>query len=424
MSASYAWWESLDINIRMEVIESLYKTYTKGLENHKTIKDLKESLETTKAQEIKDLEQTYTAEIKQLEEIRNGLLLDISKSEIQAERQELEYKKSMEQLEKELKFDYERRMFEIKQELENEKSKVRERDFLVSQITKDPFEEIKELIKNTNRTRKTARQLGAEGESLVDLIIGSHFADARVEDTSGQRNEGDRLVYFGETSILLEIKNVNQNTLSTKIQAYRDQIRNDLIIAKRRHNTNVGIMVSIDNVTYPEGKILDYEIMDSTEGKVCLMYCTNVESNPFLLVSTLRLARTMSSLLDDPESDETELLSKLRISLPLVNECLESLRRDTVYLENLQGSNKKTRQTLEKVISEVLSVVDIDMDFHMDKQEKLLKDVLRVYGNLKKTSEIKVTSAVLQAACVQEGLSRNVIRNLGGFKTIVEKYSS
>jgi hypothetical protein len=293
-------------------------------------------------------------------------------------------------------------------------AKIREKDYLINNTKPDnTVHEIKELILQTLHFKKQQVELGNDGESLIDSLVYDKYPDCIIEDTSGFKNKGDRILKFRECSVLIESKNVKQETLSGSMKRYSEQITTDLIKEYAVNNTRVGILVSIRDVTFNGGDYFKLEIAPTKNGNVGIVYCSNVKNNPFLLYSAIQLAKKLNIILDN-EADETELLDTIKNCIPAINGIMTVVSKNQSSLEQICESNKKIFSSLEQIFKQLTNVTpEGNGNFIADDYS-----VQGLYEKLRIANRGKVTLKQLKSACDQEGLHHNMIKSAGGIASL------
>ncbi|MDX1372670.1 MAG: hypothetical protein R3321_09380, partial [Nitrososphaeraceae archaeon] len=283
--------------------------------------------------------------------------------------------------------------------------------------------EIKSMIEKLERKTKSNKQLGVEGEDIFDDLVYQKYDNVEILDTSLERNNGDRILKFSDTKILFEIKNVSQSTLRARYKSYRKQILDDLILCKKRDDINIGILLSIDNTSFIGDQILNYEIIETENGKVCIIYCANIKNMPFLLYSCINLAISLSSFIVDLDNNDTEIVSILNTYLPMFNNMVESFKRDYRILEDLQRSNQENRCILQKFLDNITCLLNKNIKREMNETGILLREIFDIYKEVE-DSERKISYSILQDECVKRNIPKHIIRSLGGIKKITSMYEN
>lgn len=437
MQKSEIWWNSLEKDVKDRIIESLYVAYQNSLENDEEINNMKLVLEKEKNKEINELQK----QLKNSESLVNSLQkeneeqlkqkldffekeneLKIKEKDVEIEKIKNKYQDKLNSVESDIENKYEKDILKLKNEIKNRDMKIQEREFFIEKSQNNQMNEIKEMFGKLERKNKSNYILGAEGENLFDELVLKEYEDVEIINTSKEKNNGDRILKINKVNILIEIKNVSQTTLYSHIQEYRRQIVNDLTISKKSDNINVGILVSIDDTKFVGEQLLNYEFINTENGKMCLIYCANVKEMPFLLYSSIKLAKMISCFLEDIDKDDTELVTILNMSIPIFNNMIKSLKKDHSVLEELQKSNKENRYIIQKFLDNISCLIDLDTKKELDKTELLLKDVFGMCKEIE-DSEKKLTYPTLQKKCVEKGMPKHVLRALGGFKKIYSMYN-
>lgn len=299
--------------------------------------------------------------------------------------------------------------------LESENSelllKLREKEYLISNINThetDVIYELKDLILQTMHYKKSNSDLGNDGEELIESLIYSKYTDCDIIDTSGIKNKGDRIIAFDDYSVLIESKNVKQETLNSNMKRYTDQITTDLI---KEQNIRVGILVSIRDVTFNGGDYFKLETIQTSAGTMCVIYCSNIKQQPFLLYSAIQLARKLTTILEFNNCDD-KIMDTIRSSIVTVNETLIVVSKNQTMLENICESNKLIFTCLEKTLKTLTDTVN----------EKQFNDpcqsVKEIYWSLC-TENNKVTAKQLKFACEQRNIPYEpTMKLIGGFKKL------
>ena len=243
-------------------------------------------------------------------------------------------------------------------------------------------------------------ELGNDGESLIDDLLYSRYSNCTIEDTSGTRNKGDRIVHFGTTRILIEVKNVKQETLSGNMKKYTQQITTDLL-KEFNSGIKIGLLVSTRNVTFPGG---DYFKFESINNKSGIVYCSNVKQEPFLLYSAIDLAKKLTELLDMTE-DENIIRSVIRGVISTLNLLLTNVTKDQTTLVDMLENNKAKRAALESIVNDLIGTVSGYNDSDV---------LLDVYTSL----DPPRTEKKLKDACIENGIPVHNIKLAGGLKAL------
>jgi hypothetical protein len=302
------------------------------------------------------------------------------------------------------------------QSLESENTellhKIREKEYMISNINKsdnDAIRELKDLILQTMHYKKQNSELGNDGEELIDSLIYEKYPDCEITDTSGYKNKADRLISFNDFSVLIESKNVKQETLNGCMKRYSEQITTDLI---KEHNIRVGILASVRDVTFNGGDYFKVETVQTSSGTVCIIYCSNIKNQPFLLYSAIQLSRKLHHILSS-ECDNTSVLDAIRTSIPAINGILIGLNKNQTMIDALSESNKLVYTSLESTLKTLTKTTSVT---HFTDHQQMVKDLYIALRN--SNSGTTVTLKQLKLACDQRGIPHDTIKLVGGIKRL------
>lgn len=346
------WWDNLDPGLKLGIIENLYETFNKTKESFYEISE-------------------YTQKIinEQTESV-------------------VEYKYKIEKLE----------------------SDIISKDVQISCLENTNTDEIRKIYDYISRDNKTNKELGEEGENAVDNLIHNNYENYEIIDTSREKNKGDRILITEGVNIVLEVKNVSQNSLLSNLKSYRTQLLNDVTILRKTNYTNVGILVSVNDITFNNKNVLKYEIVDTEFGEICMFYCSNVLKCPEIFVACTKLCVLISKLLYRTNNDNQIIQSKINIVVPIINNIIINMSDNNQILDKLLKSNKKCT-------SEIMNILSI-----LKPEESKTEIVLEIYNNMKEIHK-NVTRNILTKQLELAGYSKSYLTDVGGIRKIETLYN-
>lgn len=263
---------------------------------------------------------------------------------------------------------------------------------------------------------------GIVGENFVHNILCENFSNCKIFDNSKEFAKGDFLFVLNDSKILVEVKNVQVLKPDDINKFYRDlelQISDSTI--------NAGLLVSLNDCSLIGGRRLFH--IEIKYGIPIIMV-----SNAFKMSDYIRFAVLIINYLikmgicNNNESDD----EKLGFIINSINELYGFFKLQLAYLNNdkqmllkMDESFKKRQNDLyniEKLMKNIFSKYpEMYIKDNKDNNDNLETIINKIDEHIKTLdSEFKISTKNLE----EIGITKNMIRNIGGLKTLTEHYNN
>ena len=266
----------------------------------------------------------------------------------------------------------------------------------------------------------TAR--GIVGQDFVHNILCENFSNCKIFDNTKSFGKGDFLFVLNDSKILVEVKNVQVLKPDDINKFYRD-----LELEISDNTINAGLLVSLNDCSLIGGRRLFH--IEIKYGIPIIMV-----SNAFKMSDYIRFAVLIINYLikmgicNNNESDD----EKLGFIINSINELYGFFKLQLAYLNNDKQMLLKMDESLKKRQNDLYNIEKLMKNIFSKYPEMYIKDNKDNNDNLEtiinkidehiKTldSEFKISTKNLE----EIGITKNMIRNIGGLKTLTEHYNN
>jgi hypothetical protein len=266
----------------------------------------------------------------------------------------------------------------------------------------------------------TAR--GIVGQDFVHNILCENFSNCKIFDNTKSFGKGDFLFVLNDSKILVEVKNVQVLKPDDINKFYRD-----LELQISDNTINAGLLVSLNDCSLIGGRRLFH--IEIKYGIPIIMV-----SNAFKMSDYIRFAVLIINYLikmgicNNNESDD----EKLGFIINSINELYGFFKLQLAYLNNdkqmllkMDESFKKRQNDLyniEKLMKNIFSKYpEMYIKDNKDNNDNLETIINKIDEHIKTLdSEFKISTKNLE----EIGITKNMIRNIGGLKTLTEHYNN
>ena len=266
----------------------------------------------------------------------------------------------------------------------------------------------------------TAR--GIVGEDFVHNILCENFSNCKIFDNTKSFGKGDFLFVLNDSKILVEVKNVQVLKPDDINKFYRD-----LELQISDNTINAGLLVSLNDCSLIGGRRLFH--IEIKYGIPIIMV-----SNAFKMSDYIRFAVLIINYLikmgicNNNESDD----EKLGFIINSINELYGFFKLQLAYLNNdkqmllkMDESFKKRQNDLyniEKLMKNIFSKYpEMYIKDNKDNNDNLETIINKIDEHIKTLdSDFKISTKNLE----EIGITKNMIRNIGGLKTLTEHYNN
>jgi len=266
----------------------------------------------------------------------------------------------------------------------------------------------------------TAR--GIVGQDFVHNILCENFSNCKIFDNTKSFGKADFLFVLNDSKILVEVKNVQVLKPDDINKFYRD-----LELQISDNTINAGLLVSLNDCSLIGGRRLFH--IEIKYGIPIIMV-----SNAFKMSDYIRFAILIINYLikmgicNNNESDD----EKLGFIINSINELYGFFKLQLAYLNNDKQMLLKMDESFKKRQNDLYNIEKLMKNIFSKYPEMYIKDnkdnndnfetiINKIDEHIKTLdSDFKISTKNLE----EIGITKNMIRNIGGLKTLTEHYNN
>lgn len=253
-----------------------------------------------------------------------------------------------------------------------------------------------ELKKYEKKENQKTVERGIEGETNVIDYLGKTFTEGHLENTTKKGAHGDIHFKYKGVDLLIEVKNKDNIILDDIAKFKRDVLE---------MKSQGGIFVSIKKgVNIPCHSIYDVEWLND----VPLIYITNFEVCESMLYTSIKTIHFyIQNSLKTTESKDNEQVREF-------NKLMDIVRCFSYSLNDLLVDTKKINDRILKLQNIIKEKVDLTI------QQSYQDTIMELF----RTYELAHDDLPTEDYMTTHGITKRMIRDMGGMKEIKRKYNS
>lgn len=277
---------------------------------------------------------------------------------------------------------------------------------------------------NFDRFFRDNTSKGIIGEDFVHTVLCENFSNCKIVDNTKSFGKGDFLFVLNDSKILVEVKNVQVLKPDDINKFYRD-----LELQLIDNTINAGLLVSLNDCSLIGGRRLFH--IEIKYGIPIIMI-----SNAFKMSDYIRFAVLIINYLikmgicNNNESDD----EKLGFIINSINELYGFFKLQLAYLNNDKQMLLKMDESFKKRQNDLYNIEKLMKNIFSKYPEMYIKDTLDNNDNFEtiinkidehiKTLEPNTQFKFSVKSLEEIGITKNIIRNIGGLKAIIEFYNN